>query len=187
MVGFQMTDLFPYLGVSGPDLLLRSYGERAFALLEENLKRVDAGQALALDFDGISVMDTSFADETVLELALGLVAGRYGDRFLLLREPSAATVENIEGTLARRRSKVALLVRRRGGTEIVGEIEPNLADALQRTQQAGTLTARNLADELQLEINTASMRLHKLHKLHLLARDEEVSSAGRQHIYRLPG
>ncbi|MCA9330432.1 DUF4325 domain-containing protein [Candidatus Saccharibacteria bacterium] len=182
-----MAQLFPILGVTGPDLLLRDYGRRAFALLEEKLLQVSVGQALVLDFRGVSVMDTSFADETVLELAMGLNEGRYGDRFLILDSPSPATVDNIEGTIARRRVKIAMLVRDADGIRLVGHVEPNLAEVWKMTLHTTTLTARGLADQLGLQLNTASTRLHKLYNARLLARTEEITSAGRQHIYTLPG
>ena len=186
MRSYQMTALFGYFGVPGPDFLLRDYGRRAFPVLEQQLGETRPGEALCLDFTGVSVMDTSFGDEAVLELALGLVDDRYGDRFLILHEPSPATVENMEGTIARRKAKVAILVKRDGQLGLIGEVEPNLLDAWRRVSSAGTLTARQLADELGLEINTASMRLHKLYRLRLVAREEEVSASGRQHIYRVP-
>lgn len=186
LVVYAMSDLLSYLQVEGHDLLLRDYGRRAFSVLEERLMAVSPGGTLALDLRGIRVMDTSFADETIVELAVSLLANKYGDRFLILQEPSAATIENIEGTILRRKVKVALPVMTGSGTELIGMVEPNLADAWGLTQQARTLTARQLADQLGLEINTASMRLHKLYRLRLLAREEEVTGAGRQHIYRLP-
>lgn len=183
---YQMVALFEYLGVPGPDLLLRDFGRRAFPVLERQLTDTQAGETLCLDCTGVSVMDTSFADEAVLELALGLVEGKFGDRFLMLCEPSPATIENIEGTIARRKAKAAILVSRAQQVGLIGEVEPNLRDAWQRVTRAGTLTARQLADELGLEINTASMRLYKLFRLRLVAREEEVTVNGRQHIYRIP-
>src|SRR5258707_13784914 len=100
MKRFEMTRLFALLGINGPDLLLRSYGQYAFPKLEHALKEEPPGQALLLDFAGVSVMDTSFADATVLELALGLSQDTYGDRRMILEEPSTATIDSLEGTLA---------------------------------------------------------------------------------------
>lgn len=182
----KMRRLLSELGVAGPNLLLRSYGQRAFPILEKELLEVPLGQTLILDFEGISVMDTSFADETVVQLAIGLTEERYGDRFLILQQPSPATVENIEGTILRRKEKVTLLVREKNGWELLGHLESNLAEAWNLALREDELTARYLADRLRLQINTASMRLHKLHKARLLARREEVTPAGRQHIYSLP-
>lgn len=186
MKKFELKHLFSLLSISGPDLLLRNYGQRAFPVLEHALKEVPTGQMLLLDFEGISVMDTSFADETVLELALGLSQNKYGERWITLEEPSPATVDNLEGTIARRKAKVALLIHKEGQMVLIGHVEPNLSEAWQLVCQKTELTARELADHLGLEINTASMRLRKLYDARLLARREEITSGGRQHIYMLP-
>src|SRR5713101_3746255 len=183
---FEMTRLFAHLGIRGPDLLLRNYGKRAFPVLEQALQEVPLGQALLLDLEGVSVMDTSFADETVLELALGLSQDKYGDRWMVLEEPSPATIDNLEGTIARRKAKVALLIRKEGQMRLIGHVEPNLMEAWQLVCERSELTARELADLLGLEINTASMRLHKLYDARLLARREEITPDGRQHINMLP-
>jgi len=186
MKRFELTRLFALLGIAGPDLLLRGYGQRAFPMLEHALKEIPPGQALILDFAGISVMDTSFADETVLELVLGLSQGKYGDRWMVLEEPSPATIDNLEGTIARRKAKVALLIRREGQMRLIGHVEPNLMEAWQLVCEQTSLTARELADQIGLEINTASTRLRKLYDARLLARREEITFEGRQHIYMLP-
>jgi DNA-binding transcriptional ArsR family regulator len=186
MKQFELTRLFVSLDIPGPDLLLRNYGQRAFSILENALREVPTGQTLLLDFGGISVMDTSFADETILELALGLLQNKYGDRWMILEEPSPATIDNLEGTIARRKAKVALLIHKEGRALLIGHVEPNLLEAWQLVCQKIELTARELADQLGLEINTASMRLRKLYDARLLARREEITPGGRQHIYMLP-
>lgn len=186
MISFPMNRLLIDLGVPGQDLLLRDYGQRALPVLEHELLRVPLGRALTLDFGGISVMDTSFGDETVVELASRLIQGRYGDRFLMVERPSPATRDNLEGTIARRKAKLALLIREDGLVLVLGHLEPNLAEAWEQVRTKQTLTARSLADQLRLEINTASTRLLKLHGARLLARREEISSAGRQHVYQVP-
>lgn len=186
MARYLMSNLFSMLGISGPDLLLREYGQRARTVLEEQLQEVGVGDALIMDFSGVSVMDTSFADESILELALALVVGQYGDRFLVLERLSPATVDNLEGTIARRRAKVALLAYDGSRMTILGHLERNLVEAWELTRRGGTLTARDLANEIGLEINTASTRLHKLYAGRLLARREEITALGRQHIYLVP-
>jgi predicted transcriptional regulator len=186
MKRFEMRKLFGMLDIPEPDLLLRDYGRQAFPLLEQELREVPAGHALVLSFEGVRVMDTSFADETVLELALGLSLDRYGERMMLLEQPSPATLDNLEGTIARRRAKVALIIREGSEIRLIGHVEPNLLEAWQLIKERKELTARDLANVLNLEINTASMRLHKLYNARLLARHEEVTSSGRQHIYTIP-
>jgi hypothetical protein len=186
MKRFPMRALFDHLHIPGPDLLLREFGRQAFPLLEHVLQDVPMGHALYLSFEGISVMDTSFADETVLKLALELVNQQYGDRFLILEYPSPATIDNLEGAIARRKAKIAMLTHDERNTRFIGHVEQNLQQAWQLVYDKGTLTARELANDLGLEINTASMRLRKLHEAHLIARTEEVTTSGRQHLYTLP-
>ncbi len=139
MKRFEMTQLFALLGINGPDLLLRSYGQHAFPTLEHALKEVPPGQALLLDFAGVSV-----------------------------------------------KAKVALLIRKEDQMRLIGHVEPNLMEAWQLVYEKSELTARELADQRGLEINTASMRLRKLYDARLLARREEITPDGRQHIYMLP-
>ncbi len=186
METFQLKSLFKYLGLTGPDLLLRDFGRRAFSNIENALQKIKIGQALNIDFKDVSVMDTSFADETIVELAVRLVDGKYNDRFIILMDPSAATVDNLEGTIARRKAKVALLIKEEEHLKVTGHIEPNLAEAWDLVLSEGELTARSLSERLNLQINTASTRLHKLYKARLLTRHEEIISSGRQHVYEIP-
>jgi hypothetical protein len=186
MKSFDMARLFNVLHVPGPDLLLREDGAKVFPILEEALAVVPEGSALVLEFAKIRIMDTSFAGSTVIKLLAGLVDGQYGDRFLILDSLKPPTIENLEGALARRKQKIGALVRGEKGVEVIGHLEPNLSEAWALALQVGTLTARDLADKLNLEISTASMRLHKLYKARLLARHEEIIASGRQHVYALP-
>jgi hypothetical protein len=188
-ITFPLTALFRVLDVPGPDLLLRAYGEQALPVLEAQLQVIPEGRALVLSFAGVRMMTPSFADATIVELLKGVRAGRYGERYLILAEPNDDTLDSLEGTFERRRhraQKLAVVLWRNGECELFGPVEQNLQESWLFVADQGTLTARELADELDLEINTASMRLLKLHGLGLLARREEVSAAGRQHIYTLP-
>jgi len=181
-----MKSLFTELDIPGPDLLLRDYGRRAFPILEKALRKVSVNQSLSLNFEDVSVIDTSFADETVVELAVRLVEGQFGDRFLILLNPSAATVDNLEGTIARRKAKVALPTRVGEHMIVIGHVEPNLMEVWKLILSENELTARLLADRLNLQISTASMRLRKLYEARMLSRREEMTSTGRQHVYEIP-
>jgi hypothetical protein len=95
---------------------------------------------------------------------------------------------SLEGTFERRLHrplKLAVVLRCRGQDRLFGPVEENLREAWQLVAERGTLTTRELADRLDLELNTASMRLIKLHGLGLLARREVPGVPGRQHIYTL--
>jgi hypothetical protein len=183
---FRMTRLFDVIGRAGPDLLLRHCGRAALPVLQQHLLATPEGRALVLDLRGVQVMDTSFADETIVALMLALLNGEFGDRFLIVRDPSPETLDNLEGTIARRKERIALLVHESGATRVLGHIERNLAETWAIVSARGTLTARVLADRLDIEIQAASTRLHRLYQARLLARREDVTTAGRQHIYSIP-
>jgi len=188
-ITFALSELFAALDVPGPDLLLRAYGERALPVLEEKLLSVPVGRALVLSFAGVRIMSPSFADATIVALLRGLREGRYGERFLILADPDEETLVSLEGTFERRqhrRLKLAVVLRCRGQDRLFGPVEDNLREAWQMVAERGTLTTRELAETLGLELNTASMRLIKLHGLGLLARREVVGIPGRQHLYTLP-
>lgn len=183
---FDMARLFARLAVPGRDLVMRSFGERALPLLEEALGVVAEGGTLALDLYDIMVMDASFADATIVSLQQGLIAGKYGDKFFLLVSPNETIVVNLEGALARRNLKQPLLISDSGHVSLLGHIERNLREAWDLVVSGRVTRARELADELGIEIGAASMRLHKLYVARLLARREEVIVSGRQHVYQSP-
>jgi hypothetical protein len=188
---FPMRSLLATLKLPGRNLLGRPAGERALALLRERLTAVPSGSALTLDFEGVAHTDASFPDATIITLAIDLQAGKHGDRFLVLDGANDEVVANIRAALAQRheaeKRKLALVYRRHGRYDLVGHIEANLREAWDLVRGRGELTARALADHLGLEINTAGTRLLKLHAARLLARREEISAAGRQHVYTIPG
>ena len=190
-VRFAMRSLPEALELPGPNLLGRRDGERALALVRARLADVPPGGALTLDFAGVPHTDASFPDATVCALAAELLEGQHGDRFLVLDGTNDGVLENIRAAIAWRRDvekrRIALVSRRHGRPEVLGHVEANLLEAWGLTRDAGELTARDLTDRLGLEINTAGTRLLKLHTARLLARREEVSAAGRQHVYSVPG
>jgi len=188
-IAFALRELFGVLDVPGPDLLLRAYGERALPVLEQQLLSVPERRALVLSFAGVRIMTPSFADATIVALLRGLRDGRYGERFLILADPNEETLDSLAGTFERRlhrRLKLAVVLRSGGVDQLFGPVEQNLEEAWQIVAERGTLTTRELAERLGLELNTASMRLIKLHSLGLLARREVVGIPGRQHLYMLP-
>lgn len=188
---FSMRSLTETLKLSGPNLLGRRDGERALTHIKARLADVPPGGVLTLDFEGVSYTDASFPDATVVALAVELQEGQHGDRFLVLDRTSDAVLENVRAALAWRhdaeKRKVALFYKCHGRLDILGHVEANLRQAWDLARDAGELTARALADRLGLEINTAGTRLLKLHAARLLSRREEISAAGRQHVYTVPG
>jgi predicted transcriptional regulator len=84
------------------------------------------------------------------------------------------------------RKKLAVLVSRPDGSwRLLGSLNPYLNEALQFVMNQKEITARDLADDTQVEISLASTKLLNLFKARLVQRSSErLPDGGRQFIYR---
>jgi hypothetical protein len=179
-----MTELSSALGLPKRYFLTREKGEEAYRLLEGHLRQIPERCALILSFPPEQVVDASFADESLLRLGERIVAGEFGERAALLEGLTEDSIRNLEAIIRLRRAKlVFLLVDPEGGWRHAGPLEPSLSETLVLMASRGTITAPELARELQLALNTASNRLKRLHALRLLWREHEVSEKGLKYIY----
>ena len=192
---FRLEERKRQLGVSVPDLVTRELGQKIYADMASALQAPPAGGVLTIDFSGIRVVDTSFADETILRLLKELVEGKYGERFLCLYNPSQSTIANLEGAIARKRLRLAFFAIFPGKKwQCIGrydssafpddQIEPLLQETLRLVVEREKLTARELATREKIELNNASTRLKKLHDARLVKREEMVSEEGKSYVYK---
>ncbi len=182
--------------------LTREKGEQAYGPLKICLQRVPEGQALTLVFPPDQVMDGSFADASIIRLGEELVAGAFGERGLLLQGLTENSIRNLEGIIHLRHRKTDdtnqsseeaapyrhlklafLLVEPAGSWRCVGQLETSLRQTLDIVAVHDRLTAPQLAEMLDLEVNTASNRLKRLHDQRLIRREYEVSEKGLQYLY----
>jgi len=179
-----MAELSSALGLPKRYFLTREKGEEAYWLLEGRLRQIPERCTLIFSFPPEQVVDASFADESLLRLGEGLVAGEFGERAALLEGLTEDSIRNLEAIIRLRRAKlVFLLVDPEGGWRHAGPLEPSLSEALMLMASRGKITAPELARELQLALNTANNRLKRLHALRLLWREHEVSEKGLKYIY----
>lgn len=186
MATFALANFFDLLEVDPPTLLYRENGDRALPILERRIRAVPEPGTLVLDGAGVALMDASFVDAALLELAHRLGQGQYGDRFLVVENITEGTRTNIASAIARRHlhNKQEIIVLIREGDELlpVGDMERNLLEAWNLVRDGGAVTARGLADQLRLEISAAGMRLKRLYDARLIVR----SGGGRQLVYSVP-
>jgi len=185
-----MKDILLYLGLPGEDLLLRDIGELARKKINDELELIPDGCNLKLDFNGIKSVDVSFADEGIVKLQKEVISKKYSNRRIMLINIQKSVEENIEGAIFRREEKygerIPILIKRNNKVEILGKIEKSLKEIFERIIELGALSARELVEELDIEINNASNKLKKLYDYGLVYRDEIINEEGRQHIYRVP-
>jgi hypothetical protein len=166
------------------NLVTRETGRSMRELIELRLEREPEGAVVALDFSHVGIIDFSCADEIVSKLVARLQGLEYGDKYVVLHGLTSTHEENI--AVALERKKLAVLVSRADGSwRLLGSLNPYLNEALQFVMNQKEITARDLADDTQVEISLASTKLLNLFKARLVQRSSErLPDGGRQFIYR---
>ncbi|MFH1897546.1 MAG: hypothetical protein ABH886_04820 [Candidatus Desantisbacteria bacterium] len=165
------------------NLVTRETGKKIREAVEGMLEKEKEGAIMVLDFEGIGIIDYSCADEIMAKLITRLNADEYGDKYIILKVSNPTQKENIEVALERK--KIAVLSFGEDNPyQVLGVLNTYLMDTLTHILEKGRISARELADLMNLEINTSSTRLLNLYKLHLVRRTEELlEERGRQFVY----
>lgn len=167
---------------SGTRLGTRLEGARARAELEALLRSLPEGGQVRLCLHGLEVLSTSFADELVGKAYQRVVDGEFGDRTMVLDTPSPELAEGIDVKLAQRH--LAMLCLQDGRWRLIGFHTPALSETLERILEKRQTTARELADELGLQMSACVNRVARLADLRLIRR-RKIGMKGPQDIYEL--
>jgi hypothetical protein len=184
-VSCDLQDLMDeHLGSGTKNLVTRETGRFIRESIETRLEREPEGTVIALDFAHVAIIDFSCADEIISKLVARLQGLEYGDKYVVLQGLTPTHEENI--AVALERKKLAILLSRPDGSwRLLGTLNPYLNEALQFVMMHKEITARDLADETQVEISLASTKLLNLFKARLVQRaSERLPDGGRQFIYR---
>jgi hypothetical protein len=186
MAQYIMATLATELGFAEERLFLtRERGEQAFRLLEARLQETPDGQPLVIVFPCDQLVDSSFADESIIRLGELAIHREFGDRGILLQSLTDDSITNIEAAISLRGLKLALLaVEATGGWRCIGQLEPSLVETLELVASRARLTAPELAELKGLSVNGASNRLKRLYDQRLVRREYDISDRGLQYIYR---
>jgi len=179
-----MAKLARQIGIKSQNFLTRDKGEMGYELLKAQLEATPDSQPLVLIFPKAQLVDSSFADESVIRIGEEILKGIYGERCILLEGLSDDSIKNFKAVLSLRGIKLPLLaVEATGEWQILGNLEDSLVETLNLVHRYGYLTASGLMSKIDMAVNTASTRLKRLHNLHLVRREYEVSEKGLQYLY----
>ncbi len=192
------------LGEFGKQLAMRPLGRRVQEKLDARLRALPAGSVLIVDFEGVEMMDYSFADEALGTILSRMSAKEYPDRHLVIEtkgdELGDALLENVEVAL-NRREVAALVLPENASTQsakkaenvsavagkwrILGTLPTHLVETLRAVMDKGCVTVRDLSESLKLDSATAcNNRIARLHQMHLVRREATVvPEGGRQYCY----
>jgi len=162
------------LGNGSSNLVTRSTGQAVRERIERDLEQESAGTVVGLDFSRIGVIDYSCSDEIVAKLLSRLLAGEYGDKYLVLVGLNDNQRENIEVALERK--DLAIIMEEGDGRrQVLGTLNKYLRDTLEFVAERERATARDLSDAKKVETNTSGTRLLNLYKKRLVRR---IAGAG---------
>lgn len=200
------------LGKWGKQLAMRPQGRQVQQELDAMLRALPPDSVLVVDFDGVEMMDYSFADEALGALFSRMSAKEYPNRYVVLAagegELGEALLENVEVALARREVAALVLPKEQlellenadainenaAGTvhpdraaqwRVAGTLPTHLVETLRAVMEKQQVTVRELADALQIDSATAcNNRIAKLYQLRLVRREAAiVPEGGRQYFY----
>ena len=185
-VKIKVSEIAEAIGVTQKILTSRPQGKLAREELLLQCEKLMSGDYLDLDFNSIHLCDVSFIDEIIVKVQI-ILKGR--ECALFITNVAPGIKENLEAILALREIKGErnqILEFKDNRFAYVGTLEPNLNQAFNLLSQKVHLTARELAELLDIQINNASNRLKKLSDSGLVLRKEYIDSVGKQHFYSLP-
>lgn len=172
----------------GTILTYRPIAKKIFQEVVKKISPLVDSDILDCYFTKIDVCDVSFSDEFVINLQK-LVQNKT-NVILRLLDVSEDVFVNLEAALLLRnqkdKSKINLLAIQDNNYVIIGELEKNLLDTFTFMSERQETTARDIAQNYRIEINSASNRLKKLYDASLSLRKEIIDASGRQHQYYLP-
>ncbi len=181
---YDMTGLAEQIGIRGRHYLSREKGESAYELLKRQIEGTNEGESLVLVFPPKQLVDSSFADESIVRLGEQILKNVHGERSVILEGLTEDSITNFRAVLKLRGIKLPLLaIESTGEWRVLGHLERNLLETLKLVHRNQRLTASDMVSQVGLAVNTASTRLKRLHNVHLIRREYEVSEKGLQYIY----
>ena len=151
------------------NLVTRPTGQAVRERIERDLEQAPNGSVVGLDFSKIGGIDDSCSDEIVAKLLSRLLAGEYGDKYLVLTGMNENQRENVEVALERK--DLAIIAETGEGKKtVLGILNNYLKDTLEFVVERKKTTARELTEAKKIEANTGGTRLLNLYKKRLVRR-----------------
>ncbi len=160
----------------------RPEGQRVRPDIDAALRATREKDALLIDFDGMEVVSHSFADEVIAIPLSRLIAGEYGEKYLVVRIDRDDICEDL-GSALRKRSLALLRLRRNGRKhwDVLGALSEELRETLELIAREGPASTGELAQRLELKLQACSNRVVELGRLRLIRRERVEGERGLKH------
>lgn len=166
----------------GKQLWTRERAREIRIQVEERLDKLNPGDTLVIDTEGVEVFDYSFANELFGKTLLSM-PGEYPDRFLVVENLTKYTRENLSNALES--LGLIMIERKSGKLQLLGKVHPADKETFFAVSGAKrAVTAVELKDKFEINLTAMNERLNKLTSFALVRRQTGVSPSGRQqYIY----
>lgn len=196
MIQLDMLDIAKQIkgGLSGGNILaFRSIGTEARKIVEDKIAASSDNTTFILDFKNIQLSDTSFLDETVVEITYRCQQHKYGERLIAVRNLSDVIRDNLHSAILLRMDKQnqkvpVAEISSNGNLTIISQFEDSMKALLAKIHEKnGKITAVELAELEGIELNTAATRLKRLYDYGFLFRQNEQVGNRKHFVYQSIG
>jgi hypothetical protein len=161
------------IGIIENFFVSREMGELAYTEMRNQIVELPDNALILIEFPSEHHTNSSFIDETIAKLGeqLGreISDGGIGDKYIILTGLDHNSEYDLENVLDKK-GLVFIVLNPDQSWKIIGNLATNLKETLDFVADRGQVTARDIAMEFNLKINSASNRLKRLHASQLLQR-----------------
>lgn len=185
----DIASLSKTVGLLDGVLVLRPVAREMFEKSKSINEEVIPGDVVFCDLSGIQDCSSSFVDEFILGWQR-LICARQNVMFVLanMNEDVQYTVEaalNQRNRLSK--ESLSLIAYSKGHYTVLGnKLERNALEVFALMTEGSHISAREVADKFDLELNSAGNRLKKLYDARVVMRFEQSADAGGKFEYYLP-
>ena len=170
-------------------LVLRPIAKKMFELSQTALGGLMSDDIVICDLKGIIDCSSSFVDEFLLTWQR--VICELKNTMMILTNMSEDVQYTVESALNQRNrisnENLTLVVYVNNHFEVLGnKLEKNTRQVFELVSDGKHISAREVADRVDLELNSAGNRLKKLYDAHAVIRIEQSADAGGKFEYYIP-
>ena len=170
-------------------LVLRPIARKMFETSRQAVGDLTIGDIVVCDLKGIYDCSSSFVDEFVL--AWQRVVCEVNNTVLIIIGMNEDVQYTVEAALNQRnrisKENLSLVSCTNGKFEVLGsKLEKNALEVFDLIADRGHITAREVAENFKLELNSAGNRLKKLYDAHVVMRIEQSADVGGKFEYFIP-
>ena len=173
MYKIDMKYIGQQIGIIENFFVSREMGQLAYMEIMKEIVEIPESEVILVEFPSEHHTNSSFIDETIAKLGeqLGkeITEGGIGDKYILLAGLDHNSEYDLENVLGKK-GLVFIVLEPDQSWKIIGNLATNLKETLDFVADKGNVTARDIAEQFDLKINSASNRLKRLHDARLVQR-----------------